>query len=353
MKEICVHASTPYRILIGDRLLDRAGELCREAIGACRLCVVTDDTVNALYAERLESALTAAGYEKPLCFVFPHGEGSKNLQTLGSLLEFIAEGRLTRTDCLIALGGGVVGDMTGFASAVYLRGIRFVQIPTTLLAAVDSSVGGKTGVDLCAGKNLAGAFHQPSLVICDPTTLDTLPDATYADGCAEVIKYGMINDKPLFERLRFGVKSAQEDIIAACVEDKRALVEQDEFDRGQRQLLNLGHTVGHAIEQCSHFRISHGSAVAAGMAIVTRAAVRRGLCPADASEALEKLLRSHHLPTGCGFTASELAAVASADKKRTGDRITLVVPYGVGDSRLYPIAVGELADFIREGLLAL
>lgn len=351
MKTITVNASVAYDIVIGDNLLSRCGAYCQKALGkACSLCIVSDDNVSPLYLNTVKDSLEAEGFS--VCtFVFPHGEESKSMETLGELLEFLAEHRLTRSDALVALGGGVVGDLTGFASAVYLRGIRFVQIPTTLLSAVDSSVGGKTGVDLKAGKNLAGAFHQPSLVICDHTTLDTLSPAIFADGCAEVIKYGAINDRAFFDQLKKGVRGQIEDVIAACVINKSHIVESDEFDRGTRQLLNLGHTVGHAIETCSHLQISHGSAVAIGMVIVTRAAVAMGLCPeADLAE-LIALLQQEGLPVACEYTAQELSAVASADKKRTGDTITLVVPYGIGKSRLMKIPMAELLDFIAKGLV--
>ena len=349
MKTVTVNASTSYPILIGEGLLDRAGALCAEHIGVCRVCVVTDDTVHALYYERLAHSLLAAGYEI-YPFVIPHGEASKSTESLVALLEFCAEHRLTRTDALIALGGGVVGDLCGFAAAVYLRGVRFVQIPTTVLAMVDSSVGGKTAVDLRAGKNLAGAFHQPSLVICDCRTTDTLPKEIFADGCAEVIKYGVINDRAFFDLLKNGIAEQLEEVIAACVMHKRDIVEADEFDRGTRQLLNLGHTVGHAIELCSELAISHGSAVSIGMVIVMRAAIAMGLCPAADLDELIALLTEHELPISCSYTADELAAVATADKKRAGDTISLVLPYGIGDSRLYQLPVSALADFIAKGL---
>ncbi len=349
MKTVTVNASTSYPILIGDGLLDRAGALCAEHIGVCRVCVVTDDTVHALYYERLEAALLAAGYEV-YPFVIPHGESSKSTESLVALLEFCAEHRLTRADALIALGGGVVGDLCGFAAAVYLRGVRFVQIPTTLLAMVDSSVGGKTAVDLRAGKNLAGAFHQPSLVICDCRTTDTLTPEIFADGCAEVIKYGVINDRAFFDFLKNGIAEQLEEVIEACVIHKRDLVEADEFDRGARQLLNLGHTVGHAIELCSDLSISHGSAVSIGMVLVMRAAIEMGICPESDLDELTTLLKKHALPIRCPYTADELATVATADKKRAGDTISLVLPYGIGNSRLYKLPVSELTDFIAKGL---
>ncbi len=350
MKQITVHASTTYDILIENGLLDRAGTHCRAVLPkAGRLCVISDDNVAPLYLERLTASLVSEGFEV-LPFVIPHGEASKSMETLMGLLEYMAEHRLTRTDAMVALGGGVVGDLTGFASAVYLRGIPFVQIPTTLLAAVDSSVGGKTAVDLKAGKNLAGAFHQPALVLCDPKTLDTLKPEVFSDGCAEVIKYSVINDRDFFEFLKGGIAPQIDEVIARCVINKANVVEGDEFDKGSRQLLNLGHTVGHAIELCSGMAVSHGSAVSIGMVIVMRAAVKLGLCPSADLDALCAMLTEAGLPTRCDFGAEELAAAASADKKRAGDTLSFVVPYGIGDSRLYPLPVSEAAAFIAKGL---
>ena len=217
MKTIKVQASVEYDVIIDSGILCRTGELSLPVCGVCSACIVTDDTVDALYSGVVEDSLKKSGF-RVVKFVIPHGEASKSTASLVALLEFLAESKLTRSDCIFALGGGVVGDLAGFAAAVYLRGIKFIQIPTTLLAAVDSSVGGKTAVDLVAGKNLAGAFHQPSLVICDYDTLDTLTPEIFADGCAEVIKYGIINDRPLFDLLSGGIRENIEDIIAACVD---------------------------------------------------------------------------------------------------------------------------------------
>ena len=350
MKKISVRASANYDIFIEKGLLDRVGEYCLSVFGGTRRALVlTDDRVAPLYLDRVEGSMRKSGFE-PEPFVIPNGEASKNTENLVALLEFMAERRYTRSDVILTLGGGVVGDLGGFAAAVYLRGVRFVQIPTTLLAAVDSSVGGKTAVDLAAGKNLMGAFWQPSAVLCDPDTLDTLEPSVYADGLAEVIKYGVINDRPFFDSLKRGTREQIEEIIAACVENKARIVEADEFDRGQRQLLNLGHTVGHAIEACSDFSISHGSAVAIGMVIAMRGAVELGLCPAGELEELVALLSSVGLPTSCDFSADELCAVATSDKKRAGDSINLVLPYGIGDCRLYRMELSELRDFIEKGL---
>ena len=349
MTTVKVNASTQYEVIIGKGLLDKCGELSAKVLAPCRCCIVTDDTVASLYLKRAEQSLKEAGFDT-VSFVFPHGEESKSTSMLIELLEFLGETRISRSDCLFALGGGVVGDLCGFAAAVYLRGIKFIQIPTTLLAAVDSSVGGKTAVDLKAGKNLAGAFHQPSLVICDYETLDTLSPATFSDGCAEVLKYGVINDRAFFEKLKKGIRPQIEEIIADCVKNKRDIVEADEFDNGSRQLLNLGHTVGHAIERCSDFSISHGSAVAIGMVTVMKAAVAENICPQEDLSALTEMLISVGLPIHCNFSAEELFSAAIADKKRNGDSITLVVPYSIGDSRLVKYPLNQLCYFIGKGL---
>ena len=218
---------------------------------------------------------------------------------------------------------------------------------------VDSSVGGKTGVDLPAGKNLVGAFWQPSLVVCDYALLSTLPPETFADGCAEVIKYAVINDKPLFETLKAPIESRLGTVIANCVKNKRDIVNADERDTGCRQLLNLGHTIGHAVEARSDFSISHGSAVAIGTNLVASAAWMRGLISIEELREIRNLLTAYHLPIVCNFTAKELALVAAADKKRAGGSITLVVPYGIGDTRLVKTPISELEAFIEDALTAM
>jgi 3-dehydroquinate synthase len=274
-------------------------------------------------------------------FVFPHGEQSKSIETLASLLDFLAEHKVARSDTIAALGGGVVGDLTGFAASCYMRGIKFVQIPTTLLAMVDSSVGGKTGINLPTGKNLAGAFYQPEAVICDIDTLDTLPPDCFLDGCAEVIKYGILADRELFYT---PIRENQEDVIARCVEIKRDIVNEDEFEAGRRKLLNFGHTIGHAIEKLSGYTMAHGHAVAAGMAIIARAS---GCC--DALE-ITNMLERYGLPTSTAYGAEELAQACLSDKKRAGDYITMVFPERIGLCVLKNIPVGELESLIQRGL---
>ena len=311
--------------------------------------MVADDTVYALYGERVCASLEAAGV-RTVCYVFPHGEKSKNLLEYAKILNFLAENRVTRADALIALGGGVTGDLGGFAAATYLRGIPFVQLPTTLLAAVDSSVGGKTAVDLPAGKNLAGAFYQPELVLCDLDTLDSLPREIFLDGCAEVIKYAVLGSRELFALLA-DIPSGKglEEVTARCVEMKRDFVQSDELDRGARQMLNLGHTFGHAVEASSRFTLSHGKSVAIGMAMILRAACSRGLCSAETRDAVIALLQRYGLPTECPYPADMLLGALSADKKIFGTRLNLVVPTDIGACRLLPVGVDELSGWLRDG----
>ena len=350
MRTIQVNASRSYESHIGAGLLPEAGEKIRPFCPGGLCAVVTDDIVDGLYADRLEQSLASADL-RVVKYVFSNGEQGKNAENYLSLLNFLAENGLTRADCVVALGGGVPGDLAGFAAATYLRGVGFVQIPTTLLAAVDSSVGGKTAIDLPAGKNLAGAFYQPDLVLCDTDTLATLPDKQFRAGCAEVIKYAMLFDAEMFSDLMVsGPAFRPESVIARCVEFKREIVTADEFDRGCRQLLNLGHTVGHAVEKLSGFTVLHGQAVAIGMSVIARACAENDLCSPDCSRALDDILIRFGLPIACPYGADALAAAMTADKKRHGDAITLVVPRDVGECVLYELAADELGDFIKAGL---
>lgn len=342
MEIIKVNASKEYEVVIGSGILSELGERCASLLGKGRAVIVTDSNVKEYWLDETKKSLQLAGIQTSV-FVFPAGEESKSKETLFELIEFMAENRLTRSDFAVALGGGVTGDMTGLAASLYLRGIPFVQVPTTLLAAVDSSVGGKTAVNLKAGKNLMGAFYQPELVLCDTRTLDTLSDEIFADGMAEVIKYGVIFDRALFDRVKGGdVKSDIEKIIARCVELKRDVVARDEFDKGDRQLLNFGHTMAHSIEKCSNFEISHGSAVAIGMVIAAKASAKLGWSDEDCTAEIMNANKNNNLPTECGFAPNDLADVALSDKKRTGGTINFVVPEVMGRCVLKKIPVETL-----------
>ena len=350
IRTIPVRTSPAYSVQIGPGLLGRCGSLLQDMLAPCRMAVITDDTVAPLYLDRVVRSLSGAGFAV-VSYVFPAGEAHKNMDTLSAILEFLAREHLTRTDCVAALGGGVVGDMAGFAAAVYLRGIRYVQLPTTLLAAVDSSVGGKTAIDLAAGKNLAGAFLQPAAVLCDTDCLQSLPADVFADGAAEAIKTGVLSDESLFALFEDGtLTAAPADVIARCVAYKAGVVERDETEQGERKLLNLGHTVGHAIEKCSSYTIPHGHAVAAGLAVMARAAEHLGWTQEPIAGRIAACLAKNDLPTGTDFSAADLAQAALSDKKRAGDTITVVVPRRIGTCQLHKLPVAELEHLITAGL---
>lgn len=343
MKRVRVEASLSYDVLIEKGLLADAGRYIKDIAKGKTAVIISETNVFPLYGDILKNTLIKEGFEV-LSFVFPAGEESKNTETLVSLWEFLAENHITRSDTLVALGGGVTGDLTGFAAATFLRGIRYVGIPTTLLSMVDSSVGGKTAVDLKGGKNLAGAFYQPSLVLIDPETLDTLPESIFSDGMAEVIKYGMINLPDFLKKLEENCDIS--DIIEISVKDKRDIVAVDEKDTGIRQLLNFGHTPAHSVELLSDFTISHGSAVAIGMVIMTKASVKAGLCEESALGILLSLLRKYSLPEELVFSPESIADAALNDKKRSGDTITLVIPEKAGLCTLKKFPVSEVYSFI-------
>lgn len=342
MRSVTVKTSATYEVLIGSGLLQKAGEAVKKVISPCKAAIVTDSTVVHLYEETVRKSLTEAGFS--VCtFVFPAGEASKNMHTLSHLLEFLAKEEMTRTDMIVALGGGVTGDLAGFGAAVYLRGISFVQIPTTFLAAIDSSVGGKTAVDLEAGKNLAGAFYQPKLVLCDTDVLQTLPEVVFADGIAEALKYGVLGDAALFEKIAGGdFRQDLEEIIETCVSMKRDVVEEDEFDTGKRQLLNLGHTFGHAIEQKSHFQMTHGHAVAIGMHLIAKAAEAKGIAEKGTAATIAKALEQNQLPKETEFSPAEVAEGTLRDKKRRGGTISFVFPKKIGACEIVKIPVEEV-----------
>jgi 3-dehydroquinate synthase len=305
--------------------------------------------VNAIYGDTIDKSMRAAGYATAR-FIFPHGEQSKTMETYISLLHAMAGANLSRSDVVVALGGGVTGDMAGFAAATYLRGIPFAQVPTTLLAMVDSSVGGKTAVDMPAGKNQVGAFYQPDIVICDINTLETLPDEIFSDGCAEVIKHGVILSAELFELLKQPIHQQLEDIIARNVTIKRDIVAADEKDTGIRQILNFGHTIGHGVEKHSGYALSHGKAVAIGMAIAGRGAYRMGLCGEDCYLEIIKMIERYQLPCKTVITPEQLIAAAFYDKKRSGQRISLILPEKIGKCVIKSFSMDDLAGFIRLGM---
>ena len=351
MKKINVNANGgSYAVCVGGGLLGNIAVMLKEILPkAQKIFVITDETVAPLYLDATLKNIAEGGFETGFSII-PAGEQSKSGTTYLTLLQTLADAKITRTDALVALGGGVVGDLTGFLAATFLRGISYVQLPTTLLSMVDSSVGGKTAINLGTSKNLVGAFYQPRLVLCDTQTLQTLPKAAFADGMAEIIKYGMIDSPPLLSQLQGGDLTQMDDMIAQCISMKRDVVEEDERDTGKRQLLNFGHTIGHAIEQLTQQKISHGQAVALGMVMETRAAVKMGLCAEKALTQLIKLLAEFELPTAQTFCAEHLYEAALGDKKRLGDTITVVTPEAFGKCELYTMKIEQMFDWIKQGV---
>ena len=337
-----------YDIVIGRGLLSQAGERVRAVLPKARkLAVVTDSHVEPLYSAPVLDSLSATGFDCRL-FVVPAGEESKNPSQLVRLWEGFMDFGLTRTDGVAALGGGVMGDLAGFAAATILRGVPFVQIPTTLLAQVDSSVGGKTAIDLKAGKNLAGVFCQPKLVLMDPETLDTLPLPVFMDGMAEVVKYGCIWDEDFFHFLagrpsRQALMADIEHILYTCCDIKRKVVMEDELDTGLRMILNFGHTLGHAYELAGHYvEWTHGQAVAAGMCAAARLGIGLGITPADVPGRIEGVLGALGLPTRISCSRSDYAAAVGLDKKGAGADITLILLDQMGHSSPHKLPKAEL-----------
>lgn len=351
MKTIPVTASRSYDVVIGPGPVTTLGERLKTLCPKCRRVILAaDSTVYALHGARVLAILEEAGLEAR-AFVIPAGEESKTAETLLELLNAATDFSITRSDAFLALGGGMTGDLTGFAAAVYMRGVPYIQLPTTLLAAVDSSVGGKTAVDLPAGKNLMGAFWQPALVLCDTEIQSTLPDKVFGDGCAEVIKTAILFDRELFDLLaRDGRAFDREQVIARCVTHKRNIVAEDEFDTGRRGLLNLGHTLGHAIESCSSFSLSHGQAVAIGTATVARAAAKAGICTGDTAERICTLLKKFGLPTETDIPLSRLMEPMLSDKKRSGSTVSVIVPEAIGRCTIRPMDRETLEKFMESGL---
>ncbi|MFO7741728.1 MAG: 3-dehydroquinate synthase [Anaerolineae bacterium] len=340
------HPRGTYEIRIGEGLLNHVGGALRAAglAPGTRVGLVSNDVVAPLYAAQVEEALLVAGL-RPFVCVIPDGEGHKTLATVASLYDQFLAGGLDRSGAVLSLGGGVTGDVAGFAAATFMRGVRFAQTPTSLLAMVDASVGGKTAVDLPRGKNLAGAFHQPLCVTIDPTVLETLEEREFRSGVAELIKHSVIGEPGLFAELEHAghrsapqaawgtITSAQ---IVRALRVKIDIVEEDPYERGRRAVLNLGHTVGHALETLSDFQLRHGEGVSIGMVAAARIAVRVGRAEPSVTERLEAILTAWDLPTQCRlpgspqFPAEAIWRAMAHDKKRQGDALHWVLPLAIG-----------------------
>ena len=340
-----------YPIYIENGILTKSGEYISQIFKGQKIMIVSDDNVFPLYGQQVIDSLR--DYECHF-LVLPHGEPTKSFQSLPKIYTAMLDAKLTRSDLVIALGGGVIGDLAGFAAASYLRGIKLVQIPTSLLAQVDSSVGGKVAVDLPQGKNLVGAFYQPKMVLIDPDVLNTLPEHFIKDGMGEVIKYGCIKDAGLFDRLCAhssfeNLKPELSEIIARCVDIKRIVVEADQFDTGERMLLNFGHTLAHTIEQHYNYeRESHGEAVGIGMYQITRMSEEKGLTISGCSDQIKKALDIYGLPSFCGLPVADLTKAITLDKKNLNGNLNVILLKEIGDSYVYPT---DISFFNKDGAI--
>lgn len=348
MKIIDVKTGRPYKIYIEHGIIKDAGKYVRDVSDAVRAVIVSDSNVAPLYAETVKKSLQENGFETSV-FVFEAGEERKRLSTIEKMYTHFYEHDITRTDIIVALGGGVTGDMAGFAAASYLRGIDFVQIPTSLLSQVDSSVGGKTGVDLPTGKNLVGAFWQPNVVLIDPDTLKTLPPKFFNDGMGEVIKYGCIRSRTLFERLENeDAKDIVDDIIFESVSIKRDVVENDERDTGERAILNFGHTFGHALEKLYDYSgITHGEAVALGALMLTRITEEKGITESGSADRILALLKKYNMPSETKFSLSEIIAATRGDKKSSGKGLNFIFLREIGVCFINKISTEKMSDFFN------
>ncbi|MDE6004253.1 MAG: 3-dehydroquinate synthase [Oscillospiraceae bacterium] len=352
MQKIHVPVRNAYDVIIERGILQKCGTLIQELelTNAKHFVIITDDNVDKFYADIVLKSLQENGFRAEK-FVFPHGEGSKNAETLLKIYAFLCEHEVTRGDCLIALGGGVVGDITGFAAATFLRGLPYIQIPTSLLAQVDSSVGGKTAIDLPEGKNLVGAFKQPLAVFCDSDTLQTLPEEFLIDGMGEVIKYGMIADAELFDILcqydLQSIKNHFDEIIPACIKIKRDVVAEDELDNGLRMILNFGHTLGHAIEAYYHYETyTHGCAVAVGMCLMTKYCGN-----SDEYQKLKSCVERYGLPTEVPVAINKLVALCGNDKKRSGSDLRYIVCSPIGTARIKCDSISAFRKHFERNLI--
>lgn len=334
--------SRSYPIHIGSGLMDQLGHHVRETLGDVSVAIVTDDNVAPLYLSRAAASLRQAGLH--VCSItLPHGEQTKCLDRLTDLYTFLCAEHITRRDAVLALGGGVIGDLAGLAAATFLRGVHFVQVPTTLLAQVDSSVGGKVAVDLPQGKNLVGAFYQPALVLADPDTLNTLTDEFWRDGLGEVVKYGCIGDEALFALLeahapggRTALMAHIDAILRHCIRHKADVVARDEHDTGLRMTLNFGHTIAHAVEACQHYAgLRHGEAVVLGMHLITRLTEQKGMTAPGTADRLDALLQALSMPlTLPDLPEDALLSAMTLDKKSAGSTLRIITLDRIGECRI-------------------
>ena len=345
--------SDSYHIYVGHHLLAQAGKLIRSHTSGSKILLVTHPDLNKLYGTELLTSLESTGYSVTTATVST-GEHAKSFDSYQKLVSILAEHRFTREDIVVGLGGGVIGDLAGFVAATYMRGCALVHIPTSLLAMIDSSIGGKTAIDLPFGKNLVGVFYNPRAVIVDLELLNSIPTPLLQDSCGELIKYGVLSGHELFNKISLARNpmqvidvSQRQELIQACIEIKKSVVEADFKEAGSRKLLNLGHTLGHAIETLSNFELGHGSCVATGTAMMAKACFKLGLCSYEDAKSIAELTQSYELPTSTSFTVEELYSAALHDKKSHADSIDVALIYGIGDVRIERKSFAELKQLIE------
>ncbi|PZL73376.1 3-dehydroquinate synthase [Enterococcus plantarum] len=342
-----------YDLTIEKGLLKSIGSWVKELWLPQKIVIITDTNVQPLYGEQVQKSLKEAGFETAT-FVIKAGEQSKSLSVAAEVYDVLADEGMTRSDGIIALGGGVVGDLAGFVASTYMRGLHFLQVPTTLLAQVDSSIGGKTAVNTKKAKNLVGTFAQPDGVLIDPDTLDTLEVRRIQEGIAEIIKSAAIADQDLWQKLdaltdENDLKAHATEIIAACCKIKRKVVEEDELDNGVRLLLNFGHTIGHALENTAGYgNLTHGEGVAIGMSQVTRVAESKKLTPKGTTEKLTKMIQKFHLPIRSNqWDQEQLYAALTHDKKARGGKINLILLDSIGEAKSVRIPIEEMKGYLN------
>lgn len=353
MKGIYVGVNKPYKVILGEDTLTQVGQLIKRTDENIRkVFIITDSNVAPIYLDKVKTSIR---YSKLISseLIIEAGEKSKTIDNANLAWELMASNGFTRTDAVLALGGGVVGDIAGFVAANFLRGVKVIQAPTSLLAMVDSAIGGKTGIDLPSGKNMVGAFFQPSLVIEDISCLSSLPDSVFIEGMAEVIKYALAMDKSLFEILeKESIESIRENnelietIISLCVRNKVGVVVEDEHDNGRRQILNFGHTIGHVLEKRSNYEISHGICVSKGMALIINASMRRGEIDETKALRMLDLLAKYSLPTSEDISVEDIVEGSLSDKKRRGELLSLVLLDDIGSSYIREVTSEELSSFL-------
>lgn len=363
MKGIFVGTKPSYKVIIGRDAITQVGSLIKRAAPEVeKVLIVSDSTVAALYLEKLKKSLTVSKLETSE-YVFEAGEQSKNIGSIAGMWGVMAEAGFTRTDAVVTLGGGVATDMGGFAAATFLRGIKVFHVPTSLLAMVDAAVGGKTGIDLKEGKNLAGAFWQPSMVIEDTALLESLPPELFTEGMGEVLKHAFIMDTELFALLNDIAESGRaadlqndpellEKLVSMNVADKVEVITDDTLDNGRRQTLNFGHTVGHVIERNSNFSLAHGVCVAKGMGIIIDASVACGRLDAEEGEKMKDLIKAFGLPVTDDITPEEAVSGAMNDKKKRGGTISVIVVTKIGTSEIVKMTPEEYQEFLKKGRTA-